>query len=337
MEGTMKILIVKTSALGDIVHAIPILNYLQLVCPQAQIDWVAEKSGAAIVKAQPQVNTTFEIETKSWRKGKKWNEMISFFKQLRKTKYDVLFDLQGNFKSGFIVSLAKAKVKVGFGPSTVHEWPNLLFTNCRYNPPSGQNVRQENLFLVQSYFGDFRLPKATPGQQLSMAGISIMVCPGSFWPNKQLAPQTLKGFLDKIADQVPNAFFHFVWGTPQEREFVADLQKEYKNSCVIDKLTLPALQTLMRQMKLVIAMDSLPLHLAGTTSTLTYSFFGASSANKYNPLGGNHKAIQGTCPYGRTFERRCPILRTCPTGACIKGLEPEQIWNDFWPWFKNYL
>ncbi len=333
----MKILIVKTSALGDIIHTFPVLDYLKQVAPQAKIDWIAEKPGAEIVKAQPQVHATLEIDTKKWRKGKNWGDIGLFLKNLRRTQYDVLFDLQGNFKSGIITAFAKAKVKVGFGPSTVHEWPNLLFTNLRYNPSSGQNVRQEILHLVQSYFEDYRLPPEVSKKPQSIEGIPIMVCPGSFWPNKQLSPETLQAFLDKIAAHVPRSSFHFVWGNAQEKNWVETLSQKYPNSQIVDKLPLPSLQTLMGQMKLVIAMDSLPLHLAGTTPVLTYSFFGASSAHKYNPLGPDHKMIQGQCPYGKTFERRCPILRTCPTGACIKGIQPNQIWDDFWPWFKSYL
>jgi heptosyltransferase-1 len=163
-----------------------------------------------------------------------------------------------------------------------------------------------------------------------------MVCPGSNWPNKQLAPETLQGFLDRISRHIAGARFHLVWGTPEEKQLADSLCARYPGSIIVDKLPLPSLQALMAKMKLVIAMDSLPLHLAGTTSALTYSVFGASSAAKYNPLGAEHRALQGTCPYGRTFAKRCPILRTCPTGACIKGLTSEQIWNDFWPWYKGH-
>ena len=85
----------------------------------------------------------------------------------------------------------------------------------------------------------------------------------------------------------------------------------------------------MASVDMVIAMDSLPLHLAGTTETPTFSIFGASSANKYKPKGKKHLAFQGTCPYKRTFERRCPVLRTCSTGACIRDLHGEELFHYF--------
>jgi len=335
----MKILIVKTSALGDIIHAFPILDYLKMVQPDCQIDWVAEKGGATIVQAQPAVHHTYISDTKLWRKGKNWKELRAFIRNLRQTNYDVLFDLQGNTKSGLITGFAKAKVKVGFGWNSVAERPNLLFTKRRFNPPAGHNIREDYLFLAQSYFDDFRLPSSSTltAKTAESNALEVMVCPGSNWANKQLTPETLQGFLDKIHAQVQGVHFHIIWGTPTEKELAEKLRERYTGSRVVDKLSLPELQAMMGRMNLVIAMDSLPLHLAGTTTALTYSVFGASSAAKYNPLGPDRHALQGPCPYGRTFEKRCPILRTCPTGACIKGITPEQIWDDFWPWFQGEM
>jgi heptosyltransferase-1 len=75
-------------------------------------------------------------------------------------------------------------------------------------------------------------------------------------------------------------------------------------------------------------MDSATLHLCGTTSTPSFSLFGPSSASIYKPLGEHHVAFQGSCPYGRTFVKRCPILRTCKTGACMKDLTAKRIFQD---------
>ena len=82
-------------------------------------------------------------------------------------------------------------------------------------------------------------------------------------------------------------------------------------------------------------MDSLPLHLAGTSGTATFSVFGASSAQKYKPLGIAHQAVQGVCPYGKVFERRCPVLRTCPTGLCIKSILGDDLYNEYLKTEKN--
>lgn len=333
----MKILIVKTSALGDIIHAFPVVDYLKSLFPQVQIDWIVEKAGAELVKTCPGVNHAYIVNTKAWRKGQELEGLRNFVNALRQTTYDVVFDLQGNLKSGLMTAVAKSRNKVGFAKQTVPEWPNLIFTTKRFNPPPSKNIREDYLFLAQSYFNNFRnVEKPRMQAENKPQQIAVMVCPGSNWPNKQLSREALEGFLALI-QQNYRVMYHFVWGNDAEKEWAKTLHARFKqDSIVVDRQPLPMLKKHMEQMQLVIAMDSLPLHMAGTTSALTFSVFGPSSAHKYNPLGKEHHALQGTCPYGRQFEKRCPILRTCPTGQCIKGLTSESLWKSFKPWFEQY-
>jgi len=136
----MRILIVKTSSLGDILHAFPILDYLKEHFPKARVDWVVERPFAELICRHPLVRQTLLIDTRAWRKNLwRGREAIGAFKrELQQITYDWLFDLQGNCKSGLITYLARAKEKVGFGKATVPEWPNLLVTKRRYNPPVWQ-------------------------------------------------------------------------------------------------------------------------------------------------------------------------------------------------------
>lgn len=331
----MKILIVKMSSLGDIVHAFPALQYLRSKFPQAQIDWAVEKPFAELIEAHPAVNRVISADTKKWRKHLFHcrKSLFDFIKQLREVKYDILFDLQGNTKSALLTGLAHSMVKVGFGKKTVSEWPNLLFTKKRYNPPFGRNIREDYLFLVQSYFNDEKpfipekvILKAPFQVDLPLcSGLKVMVCPGSAWPNKRVNPQALIDFLEKLQKQSSCTFF-FIWGNSEEKRMAEDLKNRFQ-SHVLEKVPLPVLQNVMEKMDLVIAMDSFPLHLAGTTSSMTFSIFGASSALKYKPLGTSHEFLQGVCPYGRLFEKRCPILRTCKTGSCIRDLSGDFLYE----------
>src|SRR5260221_27031 len=69
--------------------------------------------------------------------------------------YDIVLDLQGNTKSGVVTACAKSSLKVGFGYLSVPEWPNVLATHQRYNPPSGRNIREDYLFIAQSALNHF--------------------------------------------------------------------------------------------------------------------------------------------------------------------------------------
>lgn len=343
-----KVLIVKSSALGDIVHAFPAVGFIKEQFPNSEIDWVVEKPFAPLVASHPAVNRAIAIDTKIWRKGlfnsKVRAEIFESLHSIRQEHYDVIFDLQANMKSGLITALARGDAKVGYTWRGVSEWPNVLCTTQRIEVPKGISVRDDYLFLIQSYFGATKpfhkpaiLKLSQEDQQqlkdqlieLKAKGMPlVMVCHGSNWKNKQLPLEVLSDFLLQLQKHL-NCYFLFTWGNSSEKTEAALLQGHFPLSVILEKVSLPLLQHLMAEMNLIIAMDSLPLHLAATTSAPTFSIFGASLAARYAPNGTQNRSFQGKCPYERQFATRCPILRTCKTGACIRSLSGKQLFDAF--------
>lgn len=342
----MNILIVKTSSIGDVIQALCVVDYLRAKFPTAHIDWIVESGTFPLLRAHPQLDHVIEIKTKRWRKRlfslETWRELFQCIKSLRNTSYDLLFDLQGNTKSACVTFLAKARRKVGFDIHEVAEKLNLLVTHQHVSIPSCEDVRSKYLLLVQTYFQDKHRPDQqrvsfilSPQDKLRLESLPlhkhtwVMVCFGSHWKNKQLTPAALKTFLDLIAARyVP--FFIFPYGNAQEQQQAEDLARHFAScSLVVGHLSLPLWQALMRRCRAVIAVDSAALHLAATAGTPTFSLFGPSLASFYKPMGSQHVAVQGACPYGRHFPHRCPILRTCATGACLHNLDPQELFNQF--------
>ena len=301
------------------------------------------------------------VQIKKWRshlfQKKSWEEIAIFRRELQKKTYDIVFDFQGNCKSALVTALSRSPLKVGFGRKSVAEWPNLLITNQKYDPPFGGNIRDDSLFLVESILKkrekdndqisfefqaiEFNLSMSERKRvdlALSTAEktLKVLVCPGAHWSNKMLSQHSLISFLKCFPPHL-HAHFFLLWGSEKERKMAEEINKALPgDSSVIDRFSLPALHYFMSQVDLVVAMDSLPLHLAGLTSTPTFSIFGPSSAKKYRPIGKQHEALQGTCPYGKTFEKRCPLLRTCPTGACMKQLEGQELFDRFSSWWSSF-
>ncbi len=348
----MRYLIIKTSAFGDVVQTFPVLHYLKAISPQAEIDWVVEKKIAPLVRAHPDVSRVIEVNAKEWKKtlwnAATWKEAVSFIGDLRQDKYDAVFDLQSNIKSASFTLFTKTHAKVGFGWKTAAERLNCCFISYRSNPPKGQNIRRDYLYVVQNFFKDF---SSSPCESVELRlteqeneivqqyvkrlpSCAWMVCPGSNWPNKQLPKEKLKAFLES-SRRAFNPFYLFLCGTADERKIAQEFHEHFPNSLICDRLSLPVIQHLMAKMELVITMDSLPLHLAATTPAATFSIFGPSVSFKYRPLGEQHFSFQGSCPYGRTFEKRCPILRTCSTGSCIRDVNPETIFTTFSQWWNQ--
>lgn len=338
------ILIVKISSLGDIIHTFPVLHELHRRFPNASIDWVVSKELQSIVASHPLVRRAIPFKIDSVQ------AFFATIGRVRQESYDLLFDFQGNCKSGLVTFLAKSKHKVGFGLRTAREWPNVLATNHRFEISRDCNIRLFNLQLVQRFLGtelsvhDDRIAlKISELEKLSLekilvgkeSGVRIMVCPGSKWPNKRVPLNTLRDFLQRIAQALDASFF-FIWGSLPEKadcEYLSAVGR----STLVDKLDIPVWQSLIEQMDLMIAVDSSALHLCGTTSTPSFSIFGPTSPSVFKPLGNRHLAIQGRCPYGRSFQKQCPVLRTCPTGACMHHFDAETLFCTFQKWWEEEI
>ncbi len=332
-----RVLIVKTSSLGDIVQTLNVLDDLHCRFPSAVIDWAVEACFQPIVAAHPLIRRAIPLDIKNRR------HLWTALKELRKEEYDVIFDLQGNCKSGVITFLARGKVKVGYGLKSVREWPNVLATNVRFNISRQKNIRSFYLELIEKYFKQ-PTPTEIDGvrfhiaeeERVKVAAIlaaapsnyQIMVCPGAKWTNKQVSLETWIEFLQKI-EKESGASFLFMWGDEAEKALCAQIASHLTTTAIVDKLPIPTWQNLMSEVDLVIAVDSSALHLCGTTSTPSFSIFGPTSPEVFKPMGMRHCAIQGACPYGRTFQKQCPILRSCPTGACIKNLTAQELFAAY--------
>ncbi|MCB1107379.1 MAG: hypothetical protein KDK76_04710 [Chlamydiia bacterium] len=339
----MNILIVKSSSLGDILQTFPVVTFLKKRFPHARIDWVVEKPYEELLTAHPDVYEVFPVVFRKWRKNifKYRKEMRCAIQKVREKKYDLLFDLQGNIKSALVTKCARSKEKIGTTFSAAPEWPNALVLNRRYGVNPKEPISFQYLSLVQSHFGVKPHPvMASPLLQISgeekdwiesqlVKGTSYMVCPGSNWENKKLFLPTWIELLKEVQKR-KNPHFYFVWGSLREKEEALALHTQFpKNSTLLPQMSLPLWQRFMARMDGIFTVDSSALHLAATTPVPTYSFFGPSNASVYKPPFSHHHAFQGTCPYGQTFLKRCPVLRTCKTGACLKEPLPSEFMKVF--------
>jgi heptosyltransferase I len=327
----MRICIVKTSSLGDIVQALPVVDYLAARRPIAQVDWLVEAPYAPLVRAHARVGQVWELDRSSWK------AVRALRAKLQEQRYDLIFDLQGNLKSALVLSQMRARTKVGFGWRSVPERISLLSTRIHIDPPVGRNRRDDYLYLVQSYLGDrvrWSHHKVTLQGSAVDQHPTVLLCPGSRWPTKQLALSQWEQFLEGVASMPVQ--WGLVWGTPQEEQLVQALHGGHPSQTrIIPKCRVDQLIGLLGRVRGVVSVDSFLLHLAGLMGVPTLSLFGPSSAATYAPPGSLHASVQGPCPYGVAFPRRCPKLRTCPTGACLKSLCPRSLADTFRTWYET--
>lgn len=334
-----KYLIIKMSSIGDIIQALPAASYLKQIDPDAKIYWAVETRFASLVKSCPDIDEVISIDFKRWKK-RAWQgiqEGIKTKKTWKTVQFDEIFDLQGNLKSLIILQLFSAKIKTGFSRSCVPEAINCLVTNKKielsfkgYLPHHYVEFVQKALNQVQTRsLPEVKLTvdekEKTKIDQRIFSEVPknlIMICPHSNWENKKLLSSFWKSFLKQI-EKKQDLQFVFIHGNENElEENLITFQPTFEKAFFIGALPFSTWQYLMRKCQMVIAVDSSALHLAALANVPTLSIFGPSSSNIYAPKGSLHKSLQGSCPYGETFTKRCRYLRTCQKAPCTKELDP---------------
>jgi 3-deoxy-D-manno-octulosonic-acid transferase/heptosyltransferase-1 len=137
----VEILIVKLSAIGDVIHTLPALNVIRKKYPDAHITWLVEQAAYSIIKDHKALNRIIVSKRKTWLKGlagrscvKNFREVCSFIKELRDTRYDLILDFQALLKSGVLIGLARGGRKIGFGKGMEHQEHSYIFLNERVPP-----------------------------------------------------------------------------------------------------------------------------------------------------------------------------------------------------------
>lgn len=335
----MKILLVRLSSLGDIFHAYALPAYIKHHIPTAHITWLCDKRFASMLEALPHVDRVIgvplaKLKQKRQKKGG-LKEALGQLKHLRQTHFDYAFDFQSNLKSGSLMSLAKAKQKVGFTFATAREWPASLCLNKRIKRDFSLHKTEQLIHLVSEGLKLDRAQVESPPfalneeeqqliktfkQKLNPARHKVMVAIGASRENKKLAIGAWIELLNELANLAPIDFF-CVWGLPHEKQELELIEKSSRASLhLLDKMSIPVWQAHMQLMDGVIGLDSSALHLAQVSGMPTFAFFGPTKADQLNLNKGKHQFYQGLCPYKIRFDdnERCPYQKVCLTGACLK-------------------
>ncbi len=350
----MKILLVRLSSLGDIFHAYSVPSFIKHHFPGAEISWLCDKRFARMLEAHPHVDHVFGLDVATLKQRKKRKKaLISVLSKLiliRKERFDHVFDLQSNMKSGFLVGLIRGKQKVGFTFKTAREWPASLFVNKRIKRRFDYHKTEQLIDLVSKHLSQDLLKPKTPllnlsdnekkevdsfKNRLNSQSHSVMVAIGASRETKKLSVSLWVEIMNYLHKLAPIDFF-FVWGSLHEKEQVESIAKKSDaNIYSLNKMSIPLWQAHIEQMDALLGLDSSALHLATTVGIPTFAFFGPTKADQLNPAGSSHQFYQGVCPYGTKFDdnERCPYQKVCLTGACLKEASLPDFKEKLGDWF----
>lgn len=325
------ILVIKPSALGDICHSLPVLDFLRHRFPQATLHWVANRAFVPLLNQHPHLSSVIPFDRSAGKKG--WGTLASSLKDLvgslRAVKPDLVIDLQGLLRSAMMAWASGAKVRIGLGDS--REGSRWLYTHSVKIPSQVRHAvdRYWQVALALGGTGSSplpRLPLAPSWEEeaeKATAGLPrpwLVMGPGSRWLTKRWLPAHFatvgQTFLQKGGGSV------ILVGTPDEAALSAEIQRSLGNRCLdlTGKTSLGGLAGLLSLADAVLANDTGPLHLAVAMEARVVSPFTCTSVEKTGPYGQLHRGIATRVDCAASFLRECPHMK------CMNELTPDRIW-----------
>lgn len=342
----MRVLIVKLSSLGDVIHTLPALTALRRHWPDAHLTWLVEPSAADILHGHPALNRVLLLPRPAWadlfRRGRLFRvarQVLQFLRELRATSYDLVLDFQGLAKSAVWVAAARAAAKLGPGPGRRRNELAWLVYDRRVPLPSpGVHAVERNLALLDALGvprGPVRydLPVAPEVERaatelLAGAGLAagaafVAACPQTRWPTKNWTATGFAAVADALAGRgLPVVFT----GAPADRTALDEIAAAMRTPmCRVDGRTpLPVLAAVFRRARAVLATDTGPLHLAVAMGTPVVALFGPTDPGYTGPHGPGHRVVRQAVPCSPCFRRTCRT-RVVEPHACMRRLAPETV------------
>lgn len=339
----MNILIVKLSAIGDVVHTLPALNALRRHYPDAHITWLVEEAAADLVVGHRAVDRVLISKRQAWLRqlvhGPKrlgaLAEIWRFLRQVRDLRYDLIFDFQGLLKSGLLIFLAHGRRKIGFGPGMQHQEHSYLFLN-QLVPAISMEVHalERGLKLLEAAgvpIGAvvYDLPVRPEDRQrvagmLAAQGIHgnkplVAINPMTKWDTKNWDNDKFAVLADRLlaAYDVELVFTGGASDRADVEKILAAMQGRGAN--LAGQTSLKELAALYERCRFLVTTDTGPMHLAAAAGIPVVALFGPTAPWRTGPYGERHQVVRHEMACSPCFKRQCEH------GECMAHLTVEQV------------
>ena len=281
----MRIAIVKLSAMGDIVHAMIVLQYIKKFNTKILIDWIVEENYKDLLKSNPDINNIYCV---NFKEAKKKKSILAFLKDLKKLRdndlYDLVIDMQGLIKSAIVSRFLPSKQIIGFDKFSSRERLASFFYNKRLNCPYETNVILRNIALIEFALGfsvekhqifnkvpfiysnieklDFKKTKSKK---------NILIIPGASHPSKRYPAESFAKLVHLL-----NANYFVLWGNSEEELLAKEIKKRAPDVQICPKLSIEKIVSLISQIDLVIGPDTGPTHIAWGLNIKSITIFGST-------------------------------------------------------------
>lgn len=291
----MRVLIVKMSSMGDIIHTLPAINDASTALPGIQFDWVAEEAFTDIPMWHKNVKQVIPIALRRWRRqicqSLRQHEVQRFYKQLRLQHYDKVLDAQGSIKSAVTTRLSRG-YRIGFDKNSVRE----LFANLAYQEtfsvPWKQHAIARSRQLFAKAFG-YTLANTSPGYGIDKTRLHLtkftlpenylVFVPNASWSAKCWPEANWYSLAEKTAQEKIPVFIP--WGNEEEKNRALRIRDKHVNVTVLPALSLNELASVLLHAKAAVCVDTGLSHLAAALEVPTITLYGPTDPQFIGTMG----------------------------------------------------
>lgn len=322
----MRVLLIKTSSLGDVVHTLPALTDAQRAIPGIQFDWVVEEGFAEIPAWHPAVAQVIPVAIRRWRKNLlqtlRTGEWRRFKARLRETRYDLVIDAQGLLKSAWLTRYVKAPV-AGLDRDSAREPMASRFYDRRYTVPRDQHALERVRQLFAQALG-YALPQAIGDYGLDRAQLAapgeepyLLFLHGTTWPSKHWP----EAYWRELAERM-SAFgwaIRLPWGNAEEKARAERIADGIVGASVLPRLNLGGVAKVIAGARACVAVDTGLGHLAAALDVPSISLYGPTLPGRVGAYGRSQVHLCATGPNAGKGNRHIP---------CFDDLLPERVASE---------
>ncbi|MGH7462792.1 MAG: lipopolysaccharide heptosyltransferase II, partial [Longimicrobiales bacterium] len=328
-DPVRKLLLIKPSSLGDIVHAMPTLAALRARFPQAEVTWLVKRQWAPLVEVMVGVDRVCVVETgmMGW---------LGRVPDLRAARFDLVVDLQGLFRSGAMAWLTGCGRRVGF--ANAREGSPLFYTQKVEVPKTVMHAVDRYLLVAEALgakrpaqprfeFVDRPEDRQAVETILSRSGVASSLPWSAMnvsarWETKRWPPQHFAEAADRLS-QAHALPVVFIGGSAERPESLAVISlMRTKAVDLTGQTPVGLLPILLRWAAVLVTNDSGPMHIAAAVGTPVVAMFGPTDPARTGPYGREHLVLSHAVECSPCFRRDCSRAVTL---ECLTEVRPEQV------------
>jgi heptosyltransferase-1 len=313
-----KFLIIRLGSLGDVVHGIPAAAALRRRYPQAQIDWMVDPRYVELLDLVEPLDRRIPFDPRDLARGRAaaWATL----RDLRRSGYDAVIDLQGLLKSAVLARLVSARRTIGFPRRHLREPLARLFYSDMPDPGGAAHVIRKSLGLLTAVGVDnmdVRFPLSIPrtpaaAQAAERIGSHeyAIVNPGAAWPNKRWPADRFGAVAAAIRAEfgLPSLV---LWGPGEQTLAEAVVAASHGGATVAPQTSIADLVAIARGARVMVSGDTGPLHIAGAVGTPVVALFGPTFVERNGPWSPRDVVVARTDRCSCLYERRCRHVTPC--------------------------